>query len=232
MKAAEIAPHVTRLVTPAEAGGLDKIPASLYGILAGMTFIGIRKIRQVAWCALFLLVPLSPAAQEARQWSMLPGQSSIVFEAVQNGAPVTGEFKTFTADIRFDPRRLESSRVTVTVDMASVSAAYEEVPATLRTPAWFDAARFPRAVFETRDIAALEGRQFEAAAMLTVRGRSLPVKLPFSLDEYSDNRAVITGVAVLSRTAFGIGQGEWENTDAVKDAVKVTVRVTAVPTPE
>ncbi len=165
--------------------------------------------------------------ETAPRWCMLEEKSSISFEAIQNGAPVTGVFESFTADITFDPRNLEHSKVVVTVDMASVSTAFAEVAETLKTTGWFDVAKFPQAVFTTRSIHHVIDNKYEADAALTIRNQTVPLTLNFTLDEYEDKGAAISGEAVISRNAYNIGQGEWADTSVIKDEVRVKVKVTA-----
>ena len=52
---------------------------------------------------------------------MEPRQSSITFVGTQAGAKFEGVFEKFTADIRFDPKDLATSRFDVQIDTASVN---------------------------------------------------------------------------------------------------------------
>lgn len=162
-------------------------------------------------------------------WKIMPDGSSIKFTATQNGSPVTGEFKTFTGNINFDPEQLDKSNVDITVDIASVSGSYKEVSDTLKTPDWFDTKLFPQAVFKADHFSKKADNTYVAQGNLTIRGKTQPVELTFTLPEYSKTKALAKGDTTLKRTAFGVGQGDWAKTDEVKDDVKVEFVLSAVP---
>ncbi len=72
--------------------------------------------------------------------------------------------------------------------------------------------------------------KYEADGTLTIRDKTVPTKLEFSFDEYSDKEAVAKGKTILRRNDFGIGQGEWKKTDEVKDEVELTFTLKAIKT--
>ena len=167
-----------------------------------------------------LLVPtLSFAAAPA--WKIDAANSKITFTATQNGSPATGEFKSFDGDIKFDPAQLDSSSITINVDIGSVSTSYKDIGDTLKTSDWFDVKTFPKAVFTSSKIVNTGGKNFEADGTLTIKGVTLPIKLNFVLDDFSANKAHATGTTSLQRTAYKIGTGDWAKTDTVKDPVTV-----------
>lgn len=183
-----------------------------------MTFLScIRKFLFIS--TLFFIS--SVVFAELPAWQIVPAESSITFTATQNNAPVSGKFKTFTGDIHFDPTQLGASQVSITVDIASVSTSYAEVQDALKTPAWFNVKVFPQAVFKANSFTKTGDKTYEAKGTLTIRDKTQPVVLTFSLDDYSATNANVKGSTTLKRTQFGVGQGEWAATDGVKDDVKV-----------
>lgn len=168
-------------------------------------------------CFLFLL----PAFVHANTWKIVPSESSIHFTAIQNNAPVTGEFKVFTGDIQFDPTKLESSRIMITVDLGSVNTSYKDVADALKSADWFDIKAFPQAVFKADKFKKISDKEYTADGSLTIRDKTAPVTVNFTLDEYSSTKTHVTGNAMIKRTAFDVGKGDWANTDSVKDDVKV-----------
>lgn len=171
--------------------------------------------------AVSMVTVASAAHAEAPLWKMVPAESKLTFEAIQNGAPVTGEFKKFDGEMKFSPDDLATSKVKIIVDMASVRGATDEVQRSLNDKDWFYTDVFPQAVFETGSIKLVSDKTYEADATLTIRDQTQPVKLSFTLNEYSDASAKVSGDALLMRTAFGVGQGEWKSTYTIKDEVKV-----------
>lgn len=176
---------------------------------------------------LILLVPIIAKA-EVPAWQILPNESSITFTGIQNNSPVSGKFKKFTGEIAFDPAQLSASKVRIVIDMNSVSTSYSDFTSTLLTPDWFDVKLFPQAVFEASHFTKSAENTYEAKGTLTIRDKTVPVTLTFLVEKLSETKGRVKGSTTLKRLVFGIGQGEWESTDEVKDEVKVTFTLTAI----
>ena len=52
-------------------------------------------------------------------------------------------------------------------------------------------------------------------------------RLPPSTLKFDGDKARLRGVTTLDRTAFGVGQGEWQATDQIPAQVTVSVALTA-----
>lgn len=164
--------------------------------------------------------PPAPSA-----WRVLPG-STLGFATAWSGQAIEGRFDRWRADIRFSPEALKQSRVTVSVDLSSVNTGDEQRDASLPSEDWFDAADHPEATFtSTRFERTGEGR-FVAHGRLSLRGVSRPLDLPFRL-KITGDRAQVSGVTSLDRTAFGVGQGEWQSTDQIPARVSVKISLSA-----
>jgi polyisoprenoid-binding protein YceI len=94
------------------------------------------------------------------------------------------------------------------------------------TADWFWVAKFARASFVSRAFRDLGGGRYVATGDLTLRGATRPISLPFTLAIAGD-KAVMKGSAVIDRTAFGVGQGQWKSGDVVATKVTVNVDLTA-----
>ncbi len=185
----------------------------------------VRVISQsIIVAALFCL---SAPVFAAPTWKIIPADSSLTFTATQNNAPITGSFKKFTGNIQFDPADLKSSRVEIDVDIASVTAGDSQVADTLKTKDWFNVTVFPHAVFKATDFVKTGDKKYEAKGVLTIRAKTIPMVLVFNLDDYAANKAHATGSTTLQRTQFGVGQGDWSKTDAIKDDVRVDFIISA-----
>jgi cytochrome b561/polyisoprenoid-binding protein YceI len=165
----------------------------------------------------------APAAQVAR-WNVDAKASSIGFTGAHAGNAFKGSFTAWTADIRFDPANLASSKAVVTIDTSSARTGDGTQESSLRETEWFNPAQFPKAVFETKSIKSLGGNRYEAQATLTVKGKAVPVTLPFTLT-INGATAEMSGTVTLSRKALALGlssdaDGEWVSLD-IPVAVKV-----------
>lgn len=174
---------------------------------------------------ILLALPLMSFAA-APSWQIVPNESSLTFTATQNGAPVTGKFKNFSGEINFDPDQLKSSNVKIVVDTGSVSDAYNQLSDTLKTPDWFNTKLFPQAIFKSNEFVKTGDKTYEAKGSLTIRDKTLPVTLKFTQEEYTATKARMKGETTIKRTAFGVGQGEWADTKAVKDDVLIDFTIT------
>jgi polyisoprenoid-binding protein YceI len=189
--------------------------------------------------ALLRSLPLAPIAlllampgALAQSWQLEPG-SRIGFTAFQQGSPVEGRFERFTADIRFDPDDLGNSRVTVEIDAASITTGHKDRDATLRSPGFFDAARWPTARFASKVLTRRSGDRYEAQGELTIRDVTKDVVLPFALtigpDPDAADRLLASAESELeiSRLDYGVGQGEWASTKTVGEKVLIRIAIRA-----
>jgi polyisoprenoid-binding protein YceI len=164
-------------------------------------------------------------AAPAPGWTVEAG-SKLDFRGTMSGEVFNGEFRRWSAQIAFDPKNLAASKVVVSVDVASAATSDADRDSALPTADFFNAAKFPKAVFTSRVIRDLGGGKYEADGDLTLRGVSRPLALPFSL-RITGDQAVVNGQLTLDRTAFGVGQNEWKATDVLKAQVAVIVSLTA-----
>ncbi len=176
---------------------------------------------------IFLLLPLM-AFSDIPSWKIIPTESSITFTATQNGAPVTGTFTNFSGDIYFDPAQLDKSHVKIIVNMGAISDSYNQLSDTLKSTDWFNTQSFPQAVFESTGFTKTGDKTYQAKGTLTIRDKTQPIILNFTQQEYSQTKAKMTGSTTIKRTAFGVGQGEWSDTKAVKDDVQINFTVSAI----
>jgi len=176
--------------------------------------------------AFALILCTTPAAAEPAVWRVDMAESRLGFTALWQNAPVKGAFKTWRADIRFDPDDLAESRVTVEVETGSADTAYAERDAEIKKPDWFAIEAFPTATFAADVFRRVDGASFEADGLLSIKGVEQPVTLPFTL-EIDGDAAVMTATIPLSRLAFKIGEGQWRDTAFIKETVTVEIEVRA-----
>lgn len=174
-----------------------------------------------------LLLPVTSFAA-ATHWQIEPGKSQLTFTATQNDAPVSGSFAKFNGDIYFDAANLAESQVDIIVDMNSVTASYSDLVDTLKMPDWFNVKVFPKAEFKATTFKKTADNSFTAEGTLTIRDKTQPTTLTFTLTDTTQTGTHATGTATIKRSAFGVGQGEWASTNEVKDDVQVNFTVFAL----
>ena len=159
------------------------------------------------------------------KWKVMPG-SALNFTTSWSGDAIRGRFDKWTADILFSPDALAGSKVSVAIDMASVKTGDEQRDASLPSGDFFDVAEHPKATFTAAKFEKTGEDRFVARGTLSLRGVSKPISLPFRLKIDGDT-ATMSGVTSLDRTAFGVGQGEWQQTDQIPAKVTVSVSIKA-----
>ncbi len=178
--------------------------------------------------------PAPPAAEPAPEpvppppppdWRIDYGASFIEFTAEQAGAPFTGRWTDWSADMRFEPDALADSGFDVVIRVAGVETQDDDRDATLQDAEFFHGSQFPEARFETGAIRS-DGAGYASESTLTIKGTGHAVTFRFEVEENGTSR-VLTGTARLDRLALGVGTGEWTDTEWVGQYVDVNVRVEA-----
>lgn len=178
--------------------------------------------------AVFLLLFSVVSFADVPDWKIILKDSELTFTATQNNAPTSGKFTQFSGDIHFDPLQLKSSNVRIVVNMGSVTTDYADIAQTLKTADWFDISAFPQAVFTASDFIKTGDKTYQAHGDLTIRDKTLPVVMNFTMEEFSQTKALAKGSVIVKRLPFGVGQGDWQKTDNVKDEVNVQFTVSVV----
>lgn len=171
-----------------------------------------------------LLVALPAPAQD---WKLDTASSWVRFTSRQMNVPMAGGFKRFAASARFDPARPEAGSYRVEVEVASIDTGTAEGDDEVKRPAWFDAARHPRASFTTRHVRRT-AQGFLAQGDMTVKGQTRPAEMAFTLVPQGKGWRA-DGRYTLKRSDFGIGGGEWSDPSIVADPVQVEFRLVLTP---
>lgn len=175
---------------------------------------------------LSLLLLWTTPALASTSWIIDLTESQLGFEATQQGGQFDGEFKRFSADMRFAADQLDHSGFEVTIDVTSIQTGSSQRDRELPKKAWFAMDRFTEARFITTQIRKATTQSdypYEAVGMLTIKGNSKNVVLPFDWQITDSGQATMQGELVIDRTDFGIGTGDWRDPSAVGHDVRVIV---------
>jgi polyisoprenoid-binding protein YceI len=156
--------------------------------------------------ALALLAALAAQPAAAAHWNVDAAKSRLGFTVSWSGQPYNATFRSWKANIDFDPNDLAHSSADVTIDVASETSDDAETDEGVKGTQGFQAAQFATARFQTASIAHKSGNDYVAQGKLTIRGVTKPVTLPFAL-VIAGNSAHMTGATQVSRMDFGVGQG-------------------------
>lgn len=112
---------------------------------------------------------------------------------------IQGEFTGMTGDAFFSPTDLSSSSLDVCLDSKSVSTNDENRDETLNSEEYFHTSYYPEICFKSSKFQFTKG-QFEVVGILTMRGVSKEVTIPF---ERHDDK--FTATFTIKRLDYGIG---------------------------
>lgn len=154
----------------------------------------------------------TPATQPAKttRWTVDPSHTSVTFTVrhmmITN---VRGEFGTVSGEAVYDPSRPEASKVSATVDVASINTREEKRDAHLRSGDFFDVEHHPKMTFASRSARA-KGGGLEIVGDLTIRGTTREVVLtvedvtPVHVDPWGGRRIGASARAKIKRSDFGM----------------------------
>lgn len=169
-----------------------------------------------------LLVYALPAWAAA--WQVDHDASRIGFETTQQDGRLEGEFREWDAAIRFDSGNLEESLIDVTIEIGSITTGSRQRDSYLPAEEWFFTEQFPTATFRATEVEQTGDDRYLARGTLTLRGITEPIELPFTWTERGET-AEVHAETVLERIRFGIGAGEFADSDVVGLNVQVIVDV-------
>jgi polyisoprenoid-binding protein YceI len=189
-----------------------------------------RLLAPLRLLAAFLAIPLLAAlshAASAQEWAIDKQKSRISFEVEAGGQAFTGQFDTFEAEIHFQRTHLDEAEIAATIDMNTVNTGQPKVNDALMTNEWFDTQTFPTAGFKSTAISAGSGESsYVMKGNLTIKGKTRPVTLPFTL-AVDEGDATATGETAISRREFGIGPDGPVSGYVIGDVIKVRLDIVA-----
>jgi polyisoprenoid-binding protein YceI len=173
------------------------------------------------------LVVVSTGALAVEYNQVQPEKSALVFVSKQMNVPVEGRFKTFRAQLAFDPAKPAVARAELEIDMASVDVGLKEANDEAVGKDWFNVKAFPTAKFVSTGIRQLGGDKYEVTGKMTIKGRTRDLATPATFRQEGNN-GVMEGSFVLKRADYGIGEGMWADFGTVANEVQIKFRLAAV----
>jgi len=138
------------------------------------------------------------AAAEASSWTIDPAHSSTQFSVRHLViSTVRGQFGKTTGTLRLDEKDLSKSAVEATIDVSSIDTRVADRDTHLKSPDFFDAAKYPTMTFKSTKVAKAGAGKLKVTGDLTLKGNTKPVVL-----DVSYTPAAITGMHGESRRGF------------------------------
>lgn len=165
-------------------------------------------------------------------WAIDPAHSEVEFAVRHMGVSnVHGRIGGINGNIIFNDADATKSTVSVTIDVNTLDTGVTNRDSDLKSPNWFDVAKFPSATFESTSVT-LSGTHMKIDGNLTIHG----IKRPVELDVEGPSPAVpgmdhkphsgYSATTTIKRKDFGVGANA--PATMVGDDIKLTIELEVV----
>jgi polyisoprenoid-binding protein YceI len=151
-----------------------------------------------------------PLPSKAARWTIDASHSSVSFSVrhmmISN---VRGEFQKLAGEVVYDPKNPEASKLTATIEVASIYTREEKREAHLRSADFFDAEKYPTITFVAKSVSR-HGEGLSIVGALTIRDITHDVTLAVEelsrehTDPYGNRKIGATATTKIRRSDFGL----------------------------
>jgi len=184
-----------------------------------------------AFSAAALLTP-SVSRADMATYKIDSVHSGVNFKVRHFFSKVPGNFNKFTGTISLDEKNLAASSVDVTIDTASISTGNADRDGHLRTPDFFDAAKFPAITFKSTSVKVISqapgATHLQVTGDFTMKGvtKSVILEVDLAGTGKGPRNTMLAGFsakATINRQDFGVSYGK----GAVGDDVEIDIEIEA-----
>ncbi len=167
-----------------------------------------------------------------------PVHSTLGFKVRHLFSNVEGHFTKFSGTVRVDPDNPENSSVACTIQTASVDTGVEKRDSHLRTPDFFDAAKFPTMTFKSTKVTKLGPDTADVAGDFTLHGvtKQIVLHVKFLGKGKGMTGGLTTGweaTTAIKRSEYGLTWNKViEGASVVADDVDIDLQVAADEPPK
>ena len=175
-----------------------------------------------------------PSLAGATTWEINPGHSAAQFSVrhlmVSN---VRGEFGKVTGTVDIDDKDITKSTVDATIDASTVNTRDEKRDGHLKSPDFFDVAKFPTITFKSKKVAKAGAGKLKVTGDLTIHGVTKEVVLNVegpskeAKDPWGNIKSGAEATTKVNRKDFGLTWNKALETGGVVvgDEVSLTIDV-------
>ena len=158
---------------------------------------------------LALVLVLSAVSARAETYVIDPGHSSIGFRIKHLVGKVPGRFTGFSGTIEYTPGKPGSWKADAKIDPATINTDNAKRDGHLKSPDFFDVAKFPEMSFKSTKVTEVKGEKAKLYGDLTMHGVTKAVVLDLEIggtakDPSGKTHAGFTATGTLNRKDFGI----------------------------
>jgi len=172
------------------------------------------------------------AFANAEDYTVDPVHSQIGFSVTHLGlSTVSGRFTNYTAHVVLDKSVMTSLSAEATIQVASVDTSVDKRDEHLRSPDFFDAAKFPEIRFEGVKTEK-DGTGWVLVGKFTIRGTTRALRLPVTVagpvtDPWGNQRIGLQAKTTINRHDYGVGSDKVVD-KAIGDDVTLAIALEAV----
>jgi polyisoprenoid-binding protein YceI len=184
--------------------------------------------------ALPLALALTTGAASAEPWTVDPSHASITFTVNHFGfSDVVGQFRSFAAEVDFNPEDIAATKATFTIDAASFDSNFGPRDEHVKSPDFLNVAAHPSITFVTTAVAPTGETTADVTGDLTLLGVTQPVTFKAVLNQRGPSplnpEVEVAGLTItgeVDRTAFGMET----YAPAIAAVIPVTINLEMSPT--
>ena len=121
--------------------------------------------------------PPAPALPPISKWDLDPENSSVEFVCKHVFSNVRGMFQKPSGTVTLDEATPANSKVDATIDAKSITTGVEERDTHLKSPDFFDVAKYPVITFASSSVTKSSATSYSVTGNLTMHGVTKPVTL-------------------------------------------------------
>lgn len=150
------------------------------------------------------------AQAQSTQWGYDASHAKVGFSISHFGISETeGKFTRFDGTVRADKPDFADAKIEFTIDVASINTEDAKRDEHLKSPDFFDVAKYPSITFTGKSMKATGKNQYKLTGMITMHGVTKEIVLDVRykgtvVDPYKNTKAGFRIMGVLDRTQFGL----------------------------
>jgi polyisoprenoid-binding protein YceI len=168
--------------------------------------------------------PERESSSAAEKLTISPDNSKLEFVAAKVTRSHNGSFKEFSGSIDLVPNNIPESKVTIDIQTASVVTDENDLTNHLKTPDFFDVAKYPKANFVSTKIEPASGAgNFNVTGNFDFHGVKKSITFPATIQVAPDNASVNAEFSI-NRKDFGLtypGKAD----DLIRDGVVIKLNL-------
>lgn len=182
------------------------------------------------------LALVAPAAAFASNWNIDAGHSEVGFSVKHMMVSNTkGKFKKVEGTVELNDKDITKSKVSVSIDLASVDTDNEKRDVHLRGPDFFDVKKHPKMTFKSTKVTK-SGDELKVVGQLTLHGVTKSVTLTVDgpsqsiKDPWGMTRRGLSATAKINRKDFGLTWSKTLETGGlvVGNTIKINLEIEMV----